>query len=361
MDRKLQQYLRRRGASPEEIAEADRDGWLTLLAIDRTLFGEPPKYTREEVADRSGVDPEVSRRLWRALGFPDVPDGAPVFTEESVRVLAALQERVEAWFVRRGDTPDEATDALVAQVRAISSGLARVAETLSDSVVDSVAAAREMGLTDEQIAKVYVENLDWNSVKELFDYVLRLQFRAATWRKLALDDETVSNTPQLAVGFLDLVGYTSLSQVLAEDELGRLVARFEELTHDTVAQLGGRLVKSIGDEVMFVAEVPQVAAKIALRLTQRTGDDAVLPDARAGLAYGPVVAREGDYYGPIVNLAHRLVELAYPGTVLVCDALHDAVVEDPAFSFGRTRSRKIRDIGRVGTWPLRAGEREPAR
>jgi adenylate cyclase len=162
------------------------------------------------------------------------------------------------------------------------------------------------------------------------------------------------------VGFLDLVGYTALSQLLHEEELALLVARFEELTHDTVAQHGGRLVKTIGDEVMFVAEVPAVAARIALRLTERTGDDEVLPDARAGLAFGPVVAHEGDYYGPVVNLAHRLVEIAYPGTVLVCDALHDALEGDPTFSFGRSRSRKIRDIGRVGTWPLRAREREPA-
>jgi adenylate cyclase len=179
------------------------------------------------------------------------------------------------------------------------------------------------------------------------------------WRKLAVDDASVTR-PTLAVGFLDLVGYTALSQVLDEDELGALVGRFEELTYDTIAQLGGRVVKTIGDEVMFVAEAPEVAAHIALRLTERTGEDRVLPDARAGLAYGSVMAREGDYYGPMVNLAHRLVEVAYPGTVLVCDALHDAVADDPAFAFGRSRNRRIRDIGRVETWPLRTRECEPA-
>jgi adenylate cyclase len=360
MDRKLEQHLRRRGASPEEIRQASEEGWLTLLAIDRSLFGNPTKYTRQEIAARSGVDPDVSQRLWRALGFPDVPDGVPAFTEESVAVLQALQQRVEAWFMRRDFTHEDATEALVQQVRGISSGFARVAEALSDSIVDSVASARESGMTDEQIAEGYIETFDWESLKQLFDYVLRLQVRAAVWRKLALDDDSTATRPRLAVGFLDLVGYTALSQVLDEDELGSLVARFEALTHDTVAQLGGRVVKTIGDEVMFVAESAETAARIALRLTERTGDDAVLPDARAGLAYGPVVAREGDYYGPIVNLAHRLVEIAYPGTVLVCDALHDAVVDVPDVTFGHSRNRKIRDIGRVETWPLRAREREPA-
>jgi class 3 adenylate cyclase len=79
------------------------------------------------------------------------------------------------------------------------------------------------------------------------------------------------------------------------------------------------------------------------------------------LAFGSVVAREGDYYGPVVNLAHRLVEIAYPGTVLASSELHDAIADDPAFSWGRPRYRKIRDIGRVQSWPLRTRDEEPAR
>jgi adenylate cyclase len=224
-------------------------------------------------------------------------------------------------------------------------------------VVDSVEAAREMGLDDETIAQAYVESLDWPSVTRLFDYVLRLQMRDAVWRKLAMEDVS-STRPTLAVGFIDLVGYTALSQVLEDDELRALVTRFEVLTHDTIAELGGRLVKTIGDEVMFVSEAPEITALIALRLTERTGDDAVLPEARGGLAYGSVIAREGDYFGRVVNLAHRLVELSYPGTVLASDELHAAIAANPSFSFGRSRDRKIRDIGRVATWPLRAGGRK---
>lgn len=359
MNPDLERFLSERGASLETIRMAEAEGWLTLLAIDRSLFAEPALYSREQVAARSGVDPDVSARLWRSLGFPDVPDGVPVFTEESVDVLRTLQQRVEAWFMRRSATQAEALEALVQQVRGLSGGFARVAEVLSDSIVDSVEAAREAGLDDETIAQVYVENLEWGSVAKLFDYVIRLQMRDAVWRKLANEDESATR-PMLAVGFLDLVGYTALSQVLEDDELGALVYRFEVLTHDTIAEHGGRLVKTIGDEVMFVSEDPAIAAKIALRLTERTGDDAVLPEARAGLAFGSVIAREGDYYGPIVNLAHRLVELAYPGTVLASDDLHDAIGADDAFSWGRSRDRKIRDIGRVGTWPLRAGDRQSA-
>jgi len=359
VDPSLERFLRDRGATPDEIVRAEAEGWLTLLTIDRSLFNTPASFSRQDVAARSGVDPEVSSRLWRALGFPDVPDGAPVFTQESIDVLRTLQQRVDDWFQRRNDAQADAVETLVQQVRALSGGFARVAEVLSDSIVDSVEAARDAGLDDETIALVYTENLEWSRLSRIFDYVLRLQMRDAVWRKLAIDDVSATR-PTLAVGFLDLVGYTALSQVLEDDELGALVSRFEELTHDTIAELGGRLVKTIGDEVMFVSEAPEVTASIALRLTERTGDDAVLPDARAGLAFGSVVAREGDYYGSVVNLAHRLVELAYPGTVLASADLHDAIADDPGFTWGRSRDRKIRDIGRVGTWPLRAGDGEAA-
>lgn len=360
MNPDLEQFLLDRGATPVEIELARAEGWLTLLTIDRSLFDAPAIFSRQEVAERSGVDPAVSVRLWRALGFPDVPDGAPVFTQESINVLSTLQQRVDAWFMRRNHSEVDAVETLVQQVRALSGGFARVAEALSDSIVDSVEAAREGGLDDEAIAAVYTENLEWDSLARIFDYVLRLQMRDAVWRKLAIDDASAAR-PMLSVGFLDLVGYTSLSQQLEDDELGALVSRFEELTHDTIAELGGRLVKTIGDEVMFVSEAPEITARIALRLTERTGDDAMLPEARAGIAFGSVIAREGDYYGPVVNLAHRLVELAYPSTVLTSDELHYAIADDPAFTWGRSRDRKIRDIGRVGTWPLRAGGAEGAR
>ena len=89
----------------------------------------------------------------------------------------------------------------------------------------------------------------------------------------------------------------------------------------TVVDSGGRIVKTIGDEVMFITEEPAAAATIALRLARASNQDAVLPDARAGLASGPVLSREGDYYGQVVNLASRLTELAFPGTVLASSDL----------------------------------------
>ncbi len=189
---------------------------------------------------------------------------------------------------------------------------------------------------------------------QLFDYTLRLQARDSLWRKLAYEDPDAPGARVLTIGFVDLVGYTAISQQLDPHELSALVRRFEQLAFDSVAREGGRVVKTIGDEVMFVAGDVAAAARIARRLTDRSLDDALLPPARAGLAYGSVVTREGDYFGPVVNRASRLVEIAKPGSVITDDDVHAALADDLAFAWKRLRPRRIRDIGRVEIWALAA-------
>src|SRR5262249_49423130 len=154
------------------------------------------------------------------------------------------------------------------------------AESLSDQIVEGIVAARASGLDDETVALGAADSLDWKVLAQLNDFALRVQVRAAVLRKLLTPQVGSGALPELTVGFVDLVGYTALSQELDGPELNALVARFESVTYDTVAQRGGRLVKTIGDEVMFVAEEPAVALQIALELTDRTHEDEVLPRAR---------------------------------------------------------------------------------
>ena len=342
VDRRLSRYLRRQGATREEIDAAAADHMLTLLAIDQLLVPGRREHSAEDVAELSGVPPETATLLWRALGFPDVGEGDRVFTNEAVDVVRVIGEPDDnALFA-----PTDA-EALVAQVRAIGAGLARVAETISDQMVDAIAAARAAGVDDETTALGVIDAIDWPTIARLYDFALRVQLRAALWRKLLTPQLETGEIDSLAVGFVDLVGYTALSQELDAPELSALVSRFESLAHDTVAQLGGRLVKTIGDEVMFVAEDPDVVLRIALVLTDRTLHDELLPRARAGLAYGPALAREGDYWGAVVNLAHRLVEIARPTSVLVAAELADALADREEYAFTRLRPRKIRGIGRV--------------
>lgn len=355
MERGLNRFLHKRGATSEEIETAQREGMLTLLAVDRLLVPGEQYLDSAQVAERSEVPRETATKLWRALGFPDVPDGEPAFNDESVEVLRLLHARSNSSIFT-----DSSADVLVAQVRAVGAGLARVAESMSDQIAEAILAMQAAGVDDETVAATVADTLDWELLARLNDYALRVLLRAAVWRKLLTPHTGSGEMPALAVGFVDLVGYTAISQELDGPELAALVERFESVTYDTVARLGARLVKTIGDEVMFVTEDPVIALRVAMALTGRDGSDELLPRARAGIAFGPALAREGDYYGAVVNLAHRLVEIARPASAVVSAELA-AVVDDADFSFHRLRARRIRGIGKVDIYVARpAGGTAPA-
>ena len=156
----------------------------------------------------------------------------------------------------------------------------------------------------------------------------------------------------LAAGFVDLVDFTKTSEGLAEDELARMLGRFEALVWDVVTEAGGRVVKMIGDEGMLVCPSADGAAQAALDIVGATASSD-LPPARAGLALGPLLSRGGDYYGLAVNLASRLVDCAEAGTVTIDErfkqALGDGFVLEP---LGR---RRLKGIGEAACWRLRPG------
>ena len=146
---------------------------------------------------------------------------------------------------------------------------------------------------------------------------------AATWpappsRLLAVQSGGTAAARAQAVCFVDIVGYTSRSKSLDESELVDWLEHFEDAATGIVVDHGGRIIKTIGDEILFVADDPAAAAEIALLLTERGADpDDPFPSVRAGIAHGEVVSRLGDVFGPVVNIASRLTSVARPGTVLV--------------------------------------------
>ena len=115
----------------------------------------------------------------------------------------------------------------------------------------------------------------------------------------------------------------------------------------------GRLIKTIGDEVLFVADDPQAAARIALELVEAHDRDEGFPEVRVGLAYGGVLSRLGDVFGPVVNVAARLTSLARPGRVLVDRAMHDELAgATEEFRVKRSRTTAVRGYSRLDTWTL---------
>jgi adenylate cyclase len=350
MKRSLRRFLGRRGASATEMDGAARHGYLALLVLDRAVMPGRREFTMRELAEQAKTDLTTARDLWRAIGFPDLPDDLPAFTASDVEALRAVLHRIET-----GAVFDWTLDRALAQARVLNASLARVADSLTDDLALSIQLAREAGLDDEALAELLAEKFEFDAIGRLLDHAHRLQLRSAIWRRLAGVDPAAPGTLVGAIGFVDLVGYTALAEELDPSELGSLVTHFGGVSHDVVVGSGGRIVKTIGDEVMYVTDTSTAAANIALDLTERSRDDDLLPEVRAGIAFGSLLAREGDYFGPVVNLASRLTALARPGSVLASSELVTALAPDSGISSRRIGTRRIRDIGRVEVFRLDRG------
>ena len=343
----MRRFLLDAGASEDDVARAETEGWLPLLTLDRLVTPGPARHDAAAVAALAGCDVDHLRRLWRAVGFPDVPDGLAVFTDADVDAARRLARGGLAAGV------DFATT--LRHVRVISAAATRIASVVADDWGDLVRRRRERGDDDEAIAVELLDQFDGADLAALLVHVAGLQLRAAVWRRMALDAE-----PDLAVaiGFADLSGYTALTAELEPDSLAEFVGVWEEVVYDTAAQHGGRVVKTIGDEAMFVG-LPSHVARVAIAL-RANADARGLPAVRAGLAAGEVVARDGDFYGPVVNLASRLTEIAPAGAILASDALHAELAGDPALAWVAEGTRDLRSIGPVEVFALRTTEADRA-
>jgi adenylate cyclase len=192
-------------------------------------------------------------------------------------------------------------------------------------------------------------------VEDLMGFVWRRHLAAAAGRALASGADEFDSTP-MSVGFADLVGFTSLTRDIDEAGLARLVERFESMASDVIAAGDGRVIKTVGDEVMYVADQPARAAEIGLQLSETVGADEDLPDLRVGIACGTVLSRLGDLYGEPVNIASRLTSIARPGSVLIDKNLADALDGNERFRTRRATPRPVRGYSMLHPVRLRRAE-----
>jgi adenylate cyclase len=317
----------------------------TWRVLSRTLLGDP-EFTGPEVAQQAGVDLEHARRLWTALGFSPIRDDERAFTRSDVAMLASVRQLL--------DTLGGSAAVLLQLTRVTGQSLARVAEAHVATTVAQLGSMRT-GLPPDRILDALVTELPslLPTIEPFLSYVWRRHLTAAVFRIAAAGTAETKRAGALAVGFADLVGFTAISQQLDEAELAALVDRFEALAYEQITRRSGRVIKMIGDEVMFCADVPLVAADIALALLAAYASDAALPEVRVGLAFGPVLSFEGDLFGPTVNLASRLVNIARPGTVLVPDELAAELQNASSFTLRPLRPLHLKGIGRTRAWVLR--------
>ena len=165
------------------------------------------------------------------------------------------------------------------------------------------------------------------SLFRAFEVFLRRHIMLARRSTLDVDLTAGVEIQHLTIGFVDLVDSTALAQELSTADLAAALTAFESLVADTVTDHGARVVKLIGDEVMYCAANPLTACRIALVLTDALLTHRVLPPARSGIAVGAVMCRDGDCFGPVVNLAARAVKIARPGRIVVSAEVSAAVRE----------------------------------
>jgi adenylate cyclase len=341
--------LRAWGVSDEEIASAREAGQLGLLALAAAALPGGGRYTADELAERAGMDRSLSKRLWRALGFPDVADDERVFTDADAEALSTVQAMISIGVTE--------VDVVVQLTRVIGSSQARIAEAMLSTNERRRGGRTGDDAMGDEAADFFAITADSSVATQgrLLEYVWRRHLQAAIRRRLMAQWRAPGSAVPVAVGFADLVGFTALSQQVSDLELAEIVGRFEALAFDAVTAHGGRVAKMIGDEAMFVVDDVGDAVDTALSLAEAYADDEVLSDVRVGLAYGDVLSLEGDYYGPVVNLASRIVNIAVPGAVVVSESVVEAMAGDGRFAFHSLRPRGLKDIGRVRLWRARRG------
>ena len=319
----------------------------------------PPRtLRRREVSAAAGVSLMSARRFWRALGMPIAGEQEQAFSAADVDALASIVALV------RDELLDEAT--ALSMARAVGRSVDRLATWQVQLLAEHVAgqgppprddAAGPDLATARATAELFERIAD--DLEPLVVYAWRRQAASALERIVAdaelgpQEGEGHPQTTERAVGFADLVSFTRLVRRLTERELAAMVQRFEALASDAITAQGGRVVKTVGDEVLFVVRPGAAAARIALDIVEVLGADELLPDVRVGMATGPVVGRLGDVFGTTVNRASRLTALARPGAVLVDVATVHSLAQVSDIEVQQLRGRTLRGIGHVVPWVLR--------
>lgn len=310
--------------------------------LEQAILGERRSLNRVEVAEQAGVPLDRAIDLWRALGFPGTGSDAEVrFTEADIEALRLVSWLVDSGFI------DPAVELTL--VRSMGRSFARLAEWEIDELV-SAALSGSMVTDQARLEKLIGDLLP--VVEKMQNYVWRRHIANAAGRMLLIPggDDGV----RIAVGFADIVGFTRRSRGLSTDQLAHLVETFESRSAALITEHNARMIKTIGDEVLFVADTGVDAARLALDLVEAHGEDPDFPEVRVGLAFGDVMSRLGDVYGPVVNIASRLTTLARPGRILVDRAMREELRSfEEDFRIKRSRTATVRGYSRLDTYALK--------
>lgn len=305
----LIEWLASEGFTLDDMIAAHARGRLFGLAGDRLAIPGARSVSLADVAAELGEDEAAVRRVWRALGFAGSASDDLVASPIDADALRVL------FLVAAVAGEDETLEL----ARAIGAGLATIGDAVnafgrSLSVSGSLATSQGEVDTGQY----------WASIAPmiplaagLLDVGFRHHFELARdhFERLQSFDLLLNRRARLAVAFIDMSGFTSAGEELDDAAFEALVRSFENDVVDTVQDLGGRVVKFVGDAAMIVGPSPVTLATIARELVARRSAVPNL-ELHTGLAHGEVLTRLGDYFGRPVNLAARLAAAADARSIL---------------------------------------------
>jgi class 3 adenylate cyclase len=321
------QGFERAGVPLEGLAAAVRDGTLSFTYLDATAFDRfagVSSTTFRELSERTGVPLDLLRVIREALGFAQ-PRPEDRVREDELAIVPAIEVQLASGI---------APEMIERLLRAYGDGLRRIVETETEWYRTEVQLPLlERGMTE---AEMLAAQADIGSrMAPLMEQALLSVYHGQqehAWSKSAVEDveaaleraglyRRIHRPP--AVSFLDITGYTRLTEERGDEAAAELATTLATLVRGSSREHAGQPVKWLGDGVMFYFPNPGDGVRAALDMVEGVAAEA-LPPARVGIHAGPVVFQEGDYFGRTVNIASRIAEYARPGEVLVSQEVVDA-------------------------------------
>ncbi len=294
----------------------DADDWEESgLAGDLVLGPGAIAVSVEDMAAECGIPAERVRRVLLAAG---IPVGADDQVPPDLDVLIAA-------FERGADLMGE--DAILAFTRVLGAAATKVAEAAVALFYAELGPGTGRAGSDE-VARARLSQAAiraFTDVPEVLAHLLLAQFDRATRRAVVArgwsvpaDEHVVAGPSEVvALGFVDLVGSITWGEELSLRDQSLALSRFESAAWSSAVLAGGRVVKMLGDGVFFAAPSADSACRVGSEVCHAAAVDPVLPAARGAIGYGAAIPREGDYFGPLVNLVSRLVKVAGPGELVL--------------------------------------------
>ena len=337
----------------------------TVGDLDAVLLGGARTFTLRDLALRAGphIDLEDARLFWSTLGLPHADPDDPFFSADDAAAMVRIAEQV-----RSGEMTQRTATTLT---RALGHTSERLVLWQVEALVEDAAARYELDDTSARL--VVLDRLA--EIGPLLEAQLIHAWRrhlAAMAGRIAAEFGTARAADQSdpaalplarAVGFADMVSFTRRTAGLGPTDLSAFVQRFETATRDVVTAAGGRVVKTIGDAVLFIADDVVTGARVALGLAQSLGKEldvaavrstgglaegarGVTP-VRVGFVQGRVLSRFGDVFGASVNVAARLTDIAEPSTVLTDETTAALLAGDPRFVLEPQPARELAGLGLI--------------